>query len=224
MIRLEKVTKTYRTRSSRKVILDNISCDFPRDRNVGILGVNGAGKSTMLRLLAGSELPDKGKVSRHCRVSFPLAFDGAIHPQLTGRDNVSFCASIYGHKPKAIIEYVREFAGLDNYFDMPVETYSSGMRARLSFGLCLAINFDVYLVDEITAVGDARFQAKCHAAFQDRTRHSSIIMVSHSFDTIKAYCNTGAILDGGRLTFYDSIDDAIEVYRQIIGTSITAVG
>ncbi|MDD4616946.1 MAG: ABC transporter ATP-binding protein [Alphaproteobacteria bacterium] len=224
MIRLDKVTKTYRTRTSRKVILDNISCDFPADRNVGILGVNGAGKSTMLRLLSGSELPDKGRVLRHCRVSFPLAFDGAVHPQLTGRENVKFVASIYGHNPKTVIEYVQEFAGLDNYFDMPTDTYSSGMRARLSFGLCLAINFDVYLVDEVTAVGDIRFQAKCHAAFQERTRHSSVIMVSHSFDTIRAYCNTGAILDNGNLTFYDSVDDAIEIYRKMIGTSLAATG
>lgn len=219
MITFEHVSKRYHTPTSHKVILRDITCQFPGGRNIGILGVNGAGKSTLLRLLSGSELPDSGTINRQCRVSFPLAFDGAIHPKLTGRENVRFMANIYGHRVKPIMEYVADFAELGPYFDMPTETYSSGMRARLSFGLCLAIQFDVYLVDEITAVGDMRFQARCQAAFSERTRDASIIMVSHSFDTIRAYCDTGALLNGGTLTFYDRIDDAIGVYRNMIGTA-----
>ncbi len=221
MIRFDKVRKIYKARNTQKVILQDISCDFPSDRSIGILGVNGAGKSTLMRLLSGSEMPDRGKITRHARVSFPLAFDGAIHPKLTGRENVSFVARIYGHKPKPVIDYVEDFAELGAYFDMPTETYSSGMRARLSFGLCLAIQFDVYLVDEITAVGDARFQARCRKAFSDRAQSASVIMVSHSFDTIRAYCNVGAILHDGALKFYDSVDDAIDIYRKIIGTAVT---
>jgi capsular polysaccharide transport system ATP-binding protein len=218
MIYFDKVSKFYRTQVSVKTILENVSCEFPIGRNVGILGVNGAGKSTLLRLLAGSELPDKGSIIRQCRVSFPLAFDGAIHPKLSARENIRFIANAYGHRVKPIIDYVSDFAELGAYFDMPCETYSSGMRARLSFGLCLAIQFDVYLVDEITAVGDARFQARCRAAFAERTAQASVIMVSHSFDTIRSYCTTGAVLDAGKLTFYDEIDAAINVYRQMIGT------
>jgi len=217
MIRFENVSKSYRTISSRKIVLHDTSCEFDINSNIGILGVNGAGKSTLMRLLAGSEMPDRGRIARTCRVSFPLAFDGTIHPKLTGRENVSFIARIYGHRPKPIIDYVADFAELGAYFDMPTETYSSGMKARLSFGLCLAIHFDVYLVDEITAVGDTRFQARCRTAFQDRTKNSSVIMVSHSFDTIHAYCDSGAVLDSGVLTFYKKIDDAIDAYRHIVG-------
>ena len=128
---------------------------------IGVLGRNGAGKSTLIRLLAGSEMPDRGRVRRHARVSFPLRFGGTFHGTLSGRENVAFIARIYGAGVRYATRYVEEFAELDGYFDMPVNTYSAGMRARLAFGTCLAVDFDIYLIDEVTEIGDDRFRHKC---------------------------------------------------------------
>lgn len=217
MITLDHVHKSYRTPESRRKVLDDVNVVLADGVNIGILGVNGAGKSTLMRLLSGTELPDRGDIRRTSRVSFPLGFGGAIHPNATGRDNVIFLARVYGVDRRAAIEFVREFAELDSYFDMPTRTYSSGMMARLSFGLSLAIDFDVYLVDEITAVGDARFQSRCHEAFQQRIRHASVIMVSHSFETIRSYCEKGAILNDGKLVMYESVEGAIADYRKLLG-------
>lgn len=217
MITLDHVYKTYRTPESQRRVLDDVSVSFQSGVNMGILGVNGAGKSTLIRLLSGTELPDRGTITRTCRVSFPLGFGGAIHPNVSGRDNVIFMARVYGVDAKAVVEYVEDFAELDSYYDMPTRTYSSGMMARLSFALSLAIDFDIYLVDEITAVGDARFQARCREAFQQRIRYANIIMVSHSFETIRSFCDTGAILNNGRLEIYSSVDAAIADYRQLLG-------
>jgi capsular polysaccharide transport system ATP-binding protein len=217
MIKLEGVCKAYRTHHQRKVVLQDVSASFEVGFNIGILGVNGAGKSTLLRIMAGNELPDSGRVTRKCRVSFPLGFSGTIHPNLSGRQNVAFVARVYGVDPADAVEFVDSFAELGNYYDMPTRTYSSGMKAKLSFGLSLAIDFDIYLIDEVIAVGDARFQARCRAAFEERIRHASIIMVSHSFDSLRAYCDAGAVLDDGELTIYPRLDDAIDQYRRMIG-------
>jgi capsular polysaccharide transport system ATP-binding protein len=217
MIRLEDVSKAYRTKSTKKVVLESVTAEFVQGRNIGILGVNGAGKSTLLRMLAGSELPDSGYVRRRSRVSFPLAFAGTVHPSLSGRENVAFIARVYGADVRRVVEYVYEFSELGAYFDMPTRTYSSGMQAKLAFGLCLAIEFDFYLIDEVTAVGDARFQARCRAAFEDRMKDASIIMVSHSFETIRSYCNAGALLCNGKLQIYDNLADCIGEYRKVLG-------
>lgn len=217
MITLDHVHKSYRTPEAQRLVLDDVSVSFRSGVNMGILGVNGAGKSTLIRLLSGTELPDQGTITRSCRVSFPLGFGGAIHPNVSGRDNVIFIARVYGVDTKVVVDFVEDFAELGSYYDMPTRTYSSGMMARLAFALSLAIDFDVYLVDEITAVGDARFQARCREAFQRRIRYANIIMVSHSFETIRSYCDSGAILNDGRLEFYSSVDAAITDYRRLLG-------
>jgi capsular polysaccharide transport system ATP-binding protein len=217
MITLDHVYKSYRTPDSERRVLDDVSLSFESGVNIGILGVNGAGKSTLMRLLSGTELPDRGTISRAGRVSFPLGFGGAFHPNVSGRENVIFMARVYGANTKAVVKFVQDFAELGSYYDMPTRTYSSGMMARLSFGLSLAIDFDVYLVDEITAVGDARFQARCRAAFQERVRDANVIMVSHSFDTIRSYCDIGAILNDGQIVMYNSVEAAIMDYRQLLG-------
>src|SRR5215831_21131165 len=150
MIKLDRVSKVYRTRNGRKTVLDNVNVTFEPGHNFGILGVNGAGKSTLIRLLAGSELPNFGVIRRYSRVSFPLGFGGTFHGALSGRENVAFIARIYGARIRSTIDYVEAFCELGDYFPMPVNTYSAGMRARLAFGICLAIDFDVYLIDEVT--------------------------------------------------------------------------
>ena len=141
MIALDRVSKTYRTAQGRRIVLDEASAEFPSGCNIGILGANGAGKSTLIRLLAGSELPDRGKIHRTGRVSFPLGYGGTFHGSLSGRENIAFIARVYGADVDDTTDYVAEFAELGEYFDMPVNTYSAGMRARLAFGTCLAIDF-----------------------------------------------------------------------------------
>jgi capsular polysaccharide transport system ATP-binding protein len=216
VIALEGVAKAYPTGAGRRIVLDNATVAFAAGHNFGILGANGSGKSTLIRLLAGSEMPDRGNIRRHARISFPLGFGGTFHGALSGRENVAFIARIYGAGLKPTIRFVEEFAELDEYFDMPVNTYSAGMRARLAFGACLAIDFDVYLIDEVTEIGDERFRRRCAAAFRERLRRSDIILATHNSHTIRQYCDRGAILAGGRLQLFDDVASAFERYRRML--------
>jgi len=216
MIALDSVAKAYPTRTGRKVVLDDATADFTAGYNFGILGVNGAGKSTLIRLLAGSELPDSGTIRRAARVSFPLGYDGTFHGALSGRENVAFIARVYGASVRQTVRFVDDFAELAGYFDMPVNTYSAGMRARLAFGTCLAVDFDVYLIDEVTETGDERFRRKCAAAFRERLRRSDIILATHNHHTIRQYCDRAAILAGGRLQLFDDLASAFERYRTML--------
>ena len=217
MIALDQVSKSYRTRTGHKAVLDNVSVEFVSGHNFGILGANGAGKSTLIRLLAGSELPDRGTIRRDVRVSFPLGFGGTFHGSLSGRENVAFLARIYGAPIRATSDYVEAFAELAEYFDMPVNTYSAGMRARLGFAACLAIDFDVFLIDEVTEIGDTRFRRKCAHAFRARMHHSDILLVTHNSRTIRQYCDRGAILADGALHLYDDIGAALSDYQSLEG-------
>ena len=216
MIRLEHVSKAYRTRGGRKVVLDGVSATFEAGHNCGILGGNGAGKSTLIRLLAGSELPDRGIVHRCGRVSFPLGFGGTFHGALSGRENAAFIARIYGAGVATTVDWVEDFAELGEYFRMPVNTYSAGMRARLAFATCLAIDFDIYLIDEVTEVGDQRFRRKCAEAFRARMTHSDIILVSHNPQTVRQYCDRAAILAEGRLALYDDVGAALARHHRVL--------
>jgi capsular polysaccharide transport system ATP-binding protein len=215
MIALDGVSKTYRTvRGGRHSVLDRVSAEFPGGCNIGILGSNGAGKSTLLRLLAGSESPDRGRIRRNGRVSFPLGYDGTFHGALSGRENVAFLARVYGCDLHRTIDYVCDFAEIGAYFENPVNTYSAGMRARLAFGACLAIDFDIYLIDEVTEIGDDRFRRKCAAAFRDRVLRSDIILATHNSRTIHQYCDRAAVLCDGKLQMFDDVARALERYRR----------
>ena len=216
MIALDRVSKSYRTKAGRRqTVLDAVSAEFPDGYNVGVLGANGAGKSTLIRLLAGSEKPDRGRIRRDGRVSFPLGYGGTFHDALSGRENVGFIARVYGAQLKQAVDYAADFAELGAYFDMPVNTYSAGMRARLAFGTSLAIDFDTYLIDEVTEVGDERFRRKCALAFRERMRRSDIILVTHNARTIRQYCDRAAILVDGMLRLYDDIGSAFDAYRRL---------
>jgi capsular polysaccharide transport system ATP-binding protein len=215
MIQLNNVFKFYRTEGHTKIVLDHVSAVFDSTRSCGLLGVNGAGKSTTLRLIAGTELPNSGSVRRSVRVSWPLGFAGGFHPQMTGRENLHFVARVYGADILRVVDFVEDFAEIGEYIDVAVKTYSSGMMARLAFALSMAIEFDVYLIDEITAVGDARFQSRCQDAFTARRKNAGLIVVSHSMATIKQYCDCGGVLVEGQLIFFDSADKAIEMYNRL---------
>jgi capsular polysaccharide transport system ATP-binding protein len=212
MIDFYGVRKHYPVGDGYKTILRDLSVRLPK-RNIAILGENGAGKSTLLRLIAGSERPDDGDILRHVKVSFPLGFAGSFNGSLTGNENARFVARIYGQDTDYVLEFVREFSQLGEHLSMPVRTYSSGMRARLAFGVSLAIDFECYLVDEITAVGDSRFQKRSKAAFKQKLERANIIMVSHSNSTLRDYCDTGAVLHEGRLAIFDDLKDAISQHE-----------
>ncbi|MET3854328.1 ABC transporter ATP-binding protein [Rhizobium sp. OAE497] len=212
MIRLEDATKYARAKGINKTILDRVNLVMPRGKSVGLLGRNGAGKSTLLRLIAGTIQLDGGRIVRRAKVSWPLGFAGSFQGSMTGEQNVRFVARIYGVDTEQLVDYVADFADLGPFFRAPTSTYSSGMKARLAFGLSMGVNFDYYLVDEITAVGDANFKAKCKAVFEDRLQDSDVVMVSHSTSTIRDYCDTGIVLEDGKLTYYEDVEHAIEAH------------
>lgn len=215
LIRFENVTKIYRTDGHRRTILERVSFTLKPGTSYGILGINGAGKSTSMRLIAGTEDPTRGRIHRNLRVSWPLGFAGGFHPMMTGRDNIIFVARIYGEDPRKVLEFVEDFSELGSYLDVPIRTYSSGMSSRLAFGMSMAIPFDCYLIDEVTAVGDARFQRRCQEAFAARRENADVIMVSHDMETIRQWCSQGIVLINGRAIVYEDVNDAIEVYRRL---------
>ncbi|GAB6967546.1 ABC transporter ATP-binding protein [Komagataeibacter kakiaceti JCM 25156] len=215
MIRFDNVTKVYHARGVSKCVLDHQSFTIERGQAIGVVGVNGAGKSTLTRMIAGIEYPTSGTITREMSVSWPLGFGGAFQGSLTGADNTRFIARIYGRPIDEMLEYVNNFARLGHYFHVPIKTYSSGMASRLAFAVSLAIKFDCYLVDEVTAVGDQSFRTQCREALLERRQHGSLIMVSHDPNTLRDYCDTGAILRDGHLTFYDSVEKAITASQSL---------
>ncbi len=215
MISLRNVCKAYRTRKGPRVVLSDVSHDFPPGKNTGILGRNGAGKSTMLRIIGGSEMPDTGKVLRQGRISWPLGFSGGFNGTLTGRENMRFTCRLYGENYKRVCDFVEDFAELGDYMDMPVHTYSSGMKAKLAFGLSMAFDFDYYLIDEITAVGDAVFKRKSKEYFDRKRQSTTLLVVSHSMTTIKELCDAMLVLHEGNLMEFSSNNDAERFYIEV---------
>ena len=213
MIRLHALSKSYRVHGTMRPVLREVDATFHRGEAVGILGRNGAGKTTLLRLIAGVELPTSGHVERRMSVSWPLGFAGAMHYSITGADNARFIARIYGKPVKETVEFVEDFAELGVYYRMPARTYSSGMLMRLGFALSMAVEFDCYLVDEVVATGDSRFAERCQKALEERRGRSTILFVSHVPAMLRKFCTSGAVLQDGRLTRYDDLDQAIAAYN-----------
>lgn len=215
MIKAENLVKRYKTTSGYKTVLEDVSFELPMGPNVGFLGLNGAGKSTLLRILGGAEKPTSGNILKEGTVSWPIGFAGGFQGSLSGFDNLRFICRIYNADRKAVVEFVQDFSDLGEYLYMPVSSYSSGMRAKLAFGISMAINFDYYLVDEVTAVGDATFRRKWQAEFERQSEHSTLVIVSHNKNTIKAYCEKIFILHGGKVTEFENVDEGIEFYDQL---------
>ncbi|MDB9944861.1 ABC transporter ATP-binding protein [Ascidiaceihabitans sp.] len=214
MISLDTVSKVYKVKDVKKVILDRVSFTFDTGLNIAIMGHNGAGKSTLMRMIAGIELPTSGLITRDEKVSWPLGFASGFNGLMTGVENVRFVARIYGEDTERVLADVQEFAEIGRSIDLPISTYSSGMKARLAFGLSLAINFDCYLIDEITAVGDRRFKKKSEVALKSKIRDARVIMISHAEKTIRDYCDTGVLVYQGSMYFYDTIDGLLSDYRK----------
>lgn len=216
MIELRNVSKTYVMRGRRKVIANDISAVFPTGVSVALLGRNGTGKSSLLRMIAGTQDVDSGSIVSDGSISWPVGFAGSFHPELTGAQNVLFLARVYGADTQMMCDEVERFAELGTHFHLPVRTYSSGMRSRLAFGASMAIDFDTYLVDEVTSVGDAAFKEKSQAVFLERMEHRSSIVVSHAMGFIRSTCQHGAVLERGRLHYYEDIELAIRHHNGIM--------
>lgn len=212
MINLQNVVKRYPTRSGYHTVLSGVDATIYPGERFGILGRNGSGKSTLIRIISGQEDADSGIVDRKMRVSWPIAFSGAFQGSLTGYDNIKFIARIHGVNPASIKEMIEEFSELGSFLYEPVKIYSSGMRARLAFALSLAIEFDCYLIDEVLAVGDARFQERCQYELFEKRKDRAYILVSHNHDFIKECCQRVAVLDKGVLYHFDAVASAFEYY------------
>ncbi|WP_420994144.1 ABC transporter ATP-binding protein [Cupriavidus sp. 30B13] len=216
MIRIAGLHKRYRGAPADGWVLRDVSLEIPASSRVALIGRNGAGKSTLLRLIGGTDTPNRGEVVRRCRVSWPLGLSGGFQGSLSGRQNAKFVCRIHGAQAALDdkLAFIQDFAELGAAFDAPVRTYSSGMRSRLAFALSIAFEFDMYLVDELTAVGDAAFNAKSRKAFQDLAGRSGLVMVSHSESTLRSFCESAVWLHEGQAHRFDSVDRAIEAYKK----------
>jgi capsular polysaccharide transport system ATP-binding protein len=215
MISFNDVSKTYHIQKFQKHIFSNLNFTIKPGESIGICGANGAGKSTLMRLIAGVEHPTAGSVTRTMTTSWPIGYGSCFQASLTGADNARFIARIYDQPEDEVLDFVEDFAQLGAYLHQPVHTYSAGMSARLAFGISLAVDFDCYLVDEVTAAGDERFRIRCQEALLHRRDNGSLIMVSHDPGTLRQYCQRGAVVYGGTVVFYDTIDEANEVHHRL---------
>ncbi|EOI3504614.1 ABC transporter ATP-binding protein [Cronobacter dublinensis] len=215
MINIENLTKSYRTPAGRHYVFKDLNLTLPAGQSVALIGRNGAGKSTLLRMIGGTDNPDSGRIVSRATISWPVGLAGGFQGSLTGRENVKFVARLYATKEelRQKVAFVEDFAELGKYFDMPVKAYSSGMKARLGFGLSMAFTFDYYLVDEVTAVGDASFRKKCEMIFEERHRDACFLMVSHNLNSLKHYCDAAVFIGReNQVCYYDDINEAIDAY------------
>jgi capsular polysaccharide transport system ATP-binding protein len=217
MIQLTDVTKSYPTKLGRQYVIRNVTCTLPSSRNIAILGRNGAGKSTLLKLLGGIDFPDKGKITTNKRISWPLGLASGFQGSMTGRENCRFVCRIHGQKNfKEMEEFVQEFSELGIKFDLPIKTLSSGQKARIAFGMSMAFDFQIYLLDEITSVGDPAFRKKARALLEDKRQKANIIMVSHAPKQLRQFeCNLGIIVADGQMTVFEDLEEAIAIYQKL---------
>lgn len=217
MIIAENITKTYKIHGKKRTIFENLSLTLHPGDKLALLGHNGAGKSTLLRVLCGVEKPNKGRVTRTSSLSWPVGLSNGFIANLTGRENIKFLCRLFNcskEQSLAKINFVQDFAELNDYFEMPISTYSSGMQSRLSFGMSLAFDFDFYVVDETLAVGDTNFVQKSKHAFKNKSATSGLIMVSHDVELVRQFCNQGMYLKQGKIFHSNNIEDIITLYLQ----------
>ena len=215
MIIADNITKYYKVHGKRHVIFQRLSLQLNRGDRLGLLGPNGAGKSTLLRLLCGIEEPNEGKITRTSTISWPIGLTNGFIPALTGRENVKFVCRLFACSQKEQqekINFVREFADINNYFDMPVNTYSSGMTSRVAYGMSMAFDFDFYVVDEALSTGDPSFVQKSIDTFKEKSKNKGLIMVSHDVNAVKEFCDQAIYLNQGQLIHSFDVNTIIEQY------------
>ena len=213
MLEFVNVSKSFWTGTQRKVILDRASFRVELGHSLGILAPNGTGKTTLINMMAGLEKPDEGQIHRTCRVSFPLGFMGGVVTKHTGTENARYIAQLYGLDPDYVEAFCRWLSGIDEYFDMPVGTYSQGMRARFTFSLMLALDFDIYLIDEgMPQTTDAAFNRKAGEILRERLENTTVIIVSHQPATLERFARSAAVLRDGHLHLFDTLEEAKQLY------------
>lgn len=217
MIRLENLTKSYIVGQHRKYIFQGLNIELPTGKALALLGRNGAGKSTLLNIISGAIPADSGRVVTDGTMSWPVGFGGSLNREMTGQQNVRFVARVYGVDTSTLEAFVRDFSELGEHFYTPIRTYSAGMKARLGFGLSMGVPFDTYLIDETTAVGDARFTRKSRTVFRERVKSASAIMVSHQMKMVRNFCDTGLLMHEGQLTYFEDLDEAIALHLKLNG-------
>jgi capsular polysaccharide transport system ATP-binding protein len=216
MLALRNLTKWYPTPHGRRYVFRNLSFEFPAGANIGLIGRNGAGKSTLMRLLAGTDTPNEGSIVTDKRISWPVGLAGGFQGSLTARENIQFVSRVHGANGAAmrrVTAFVEDFAEIGDYFDLPMSSYSSGMRARVAFGLSMAFDFDYYLIDELMAVGDPQFKAKSQQVMAARMERANVIIVSHSMQLIKNNCSVVVLVDRGHTVLYENVAEGIQAYQ-----------
>lgn len=225
MIEIKNVTKSYRTERGREFIFRDLNLVIPDGKNIALIGRNGAGKSTLMNLIGGLDTPDKGVIRSNNSISWPVGLGGGFQGSLTARENVKFVARVHGAEGDElhrIVKFVEDFAEIGRYFDLPVKTYSSGMKSRVGFGLSLAFDFDYFLVDEAMSTGDAHFQNKAQTAFKERIHGSKIILVTHSMAQVRKMCDYVLLLRDGQVIPYDNVEEGIQAYENINQTVVAS--
>ncbi|MCL1126837.1 ABC transporter ATP-binding protein [Shewanella surugensis] len=216
MIYFDKLSKYFLTKKGPHYVFKNVNLCLPTDKNIAVLGPNGVGKSTLIRLMGGADNPSKGQIHSPLNISWPLGLQGGLQGSMTARENVRFVARIHGYKNTYPIENkVEDFAEIGKFFDEPVKSYSSGMRSRITFGLTMAFDFDfdILLIDELSAVGDANFKQKSEALLEEKYAKTKLIMVNHSISELKQHCQAGLVIKHQNLFYFDKLTDAIKEYQ-----------
>ncbi|KPP88164.1 MAG: capsular polysaccharide transport system ATP-binding protein [Rhodobacteraceae bacterium HLUCCO07] len=213
MIEFENVSKSFWTGSQRKVILHQVSFRVELGRSLGILAPNGTGKTTLINMMAGLEKPDEGTIRRTSRISFPLGFMGGVVSKVSAVENSRYIARLYGLDPDYVEAFCRWLCNLGEYFDQPLGTYSSGMRARFSFALMLALDFDIYLIDEgMPGSTDVEFNKKAGDILRERLQNTTTVIVSHQPETLEKFVRNAAVLMNGKLHMFDTLEEAKQLY------------
>ncbi|MCO6383588.1 MAG: ATP-binding cassette domain-containing protein [Vannielia sp.] len=213
MLEFSNVSKSFWTGKQRKVILDRASFRVELGNSLGILAPNGTGKTTLINMMAGLEKPDEGEIRRGCRISFPLGFMGGVVNRHTGTENARYIARLYGLDPDYVEAFGRWLCGIEEYFDMPVGTYSQGMRARFCFSLMLALDFDIYLIDEgMPSTTDVDFNRRAGSILRERLKDTTVVIVSHQAATLEKFCRSAAVLRDGQFQMFDTLEEAKRLY------------
>lgn len=216
MIKLENLTKYYPSKLGNQYIFKDVNFEFPAGRNIALLGSNGAGKSTLFRMLAKSEYPNKGRIITDKNISWPVALTTGVHKAMTGQENARFIAKVNGVDDiDAYEERVIDFIDIGKRYYLPLSGYSAGMKARVGFACATAIDFDIYLIDEATSVGDAKFRKKAKQQLLEASRKSNVIMVSHQMDELRLFCDSAVVIHKGQLKFYDDLEQGINEYQKL---------
>lgn len=216
MIEFQNISKGFWVRGVYQPVIRNLDLVLPSGRSLALLGRNGAGKSTLLSIVAGTMRPDTGQVQSDGSISFIVGYAGSFHGDMTGAQNTRFLARVYGVDSDELTDFVEDFAEIGQHFNMPLRTYSSGMKSRLAFGISMGIRFDTYLIDEATATGDERFKRKSKEVFRSRMAESSAVMVSHNMPEVRNFCDAGLVLHGGEIEVYDDVEDAIQRHQELL--------